>query len=767
MDALKAAYANGADAVYLGAAAFGARASAGFDRETLEKAMHLAHLHGKKIFVTVNILVTDAEINEVRHTLSFLADIGADGVILQDLGLMKICREEFPSLPVHASTQMALHNAAGAEFVKRLGVKRIVLARECTLADMQKAAGTGLEVEAFCHGAMCVSVSGQCLFSSMIGGRSGNRGRCAQPCRLNYTYQGKEGAWLSPRDLCARDRILKMCRAGVHSFKIEGRLKRPEYVAEVTSIYRKALDQVLSGKFESATEEENLRLKQIFSRGGFTGGYMAGAEDAAVIYEKRVTPEGLPLGTVKSVYKKGGALLCDVSLERKLHNGDGLEIAGQPLRYSGPDVPARKTATLRLRDGVKIGESVRCTDDESQLARARASYEGAAFDKALPIPFDAYLYAMPAEHAFATFSDGENTVSVTAEMCQRSDTHPLTEEAVRRSFEKCGGTPFVLRDLTVETKDAFFPVSLLNAIRRDGLELLSAERIVNHKTEKSAPAAFPEKAHAPGTPRLIVSTSDFSEIDTLLKNGADEVLFAPLDFRAEALLPLLRHFPGNTRLSLPVQCNDDTLSYLHTAAMEYHIPVSLSSPGQMGLQWENAVCGEGVPVMNGETVKMLSHLGYLSLTLSREIKGADIASLPQSAGETVLPVYGRTRLMVLNHCPMRTLKGLRDGKESCRLCETGKGTKDTFLTDRMGASYPLIPLRLPEKCLVQLYAPLPLNLSEKLASHKNISWLLAFTTESKEERLHILRHFAALRKGNSPAPLRIKGTPGRYTDGVL
>ena len=184
MDALKAALANGADAVYLGASAFGARVNAGFDEEMLKSALRLAHLHRKKIYVTVNILIKETELASVRALLRFLSDAGADAVLVQDLGVLKICREEFPQLPVHASTQMALHNLSGAEAMRGLGVQRLVLARECGLAAIRQAAQTGLEVEVFCHGAMCVSVSGQCLFSSMIGGRSGNRGRCAQPCRL-------------------------------------------------------------------------------------------------------------------------------------------------------------------------------------------------------------------------------------------------------------------------------------------------------------------------------------------------------------------------------------------------------------------------------------------------------------------------------------------------------------------------------------------------------------------------------------------------------
>lgn len=767
LDALKAAYANGADAVYLGAAAFGARANAGFDPETLKCAMDIAHLHGKKIYVTVNILVTDPELNDVRKTLTLLRDLRADGVILQDLGLFKICREEFPSLPVHASTQMALHNAYGAGLIKKLGAKRIVLARECTLQDIKSTAATGLEVEAFCHGAMCVSVSGQCLFSSMIGGRSGNRGRCAQPCRLNYSYQGQEGAWLSPRDLCTRNQIKAMCDAGVHSFKIEGRLKRPEYVAEVTRIYRTALDQVLEGRFTPATSEENDRLKQIFSRGGFTKGYIGQAEDAGIIYEKRVTPEGMELGTVRRMYKKGGALLCDVPVRRPLHNGDGLEIGPQALRYAGPDVPEGSVATLRLRDGVKNGDIVCRTDDESQLAAARKTYEGDALNAALPISFDAALFAHPGAPLVLTVTDGLHQATATGPLCSESLQKPLTEESALRSLQKTGGTPFVLRTLHIESHNAFVPVSVLNQLRRDALNALRQERINNHAVESSSHTAFtcPEKAE--WTPRLVVSTADFDEIPVLLQQGADEVWLNPRDYRPENLLPLLQHFPGNTRLSLPVQCNDETLTVLKKAAAQYHIPLTLSSPGQLGLFAENAVCGEGVPVMNSETVNILAHLGCTAVTVSREMKGSLLSSLPQNRAELILPVYGRTRLMVLNHCPMRTKMALKDGHNACRLCENGKGTENTCLTDRMGVSYPLLPQRLPEKCIISLYAGAPLDLSEKLDACRDFTWLVSFTTESTEERQRILRHFAALRAGDRAAPRSQKAHLGRYLDGVL
>ena len=253
------------------------------------------------------------------------------------------------------------------------------------------------------------------------------------------------------------------------------------------------------------------------------------------------------------MYKKGGALLADVLLQKKLHNGDGLEIAAQPLRYAGPDVEKGKTATLRLRDSVKTGESVRCTDDESQLARARATYEDNAFNAALPIPFDAYLYAMPGQPITACFTDGENAAYVNGDICQQSQSRPLTEDAVRRSFEKCGGTPFVLRDLHTETESAFFPVSLLNAIRREGLEKLTQERILNHPVESSEPGCYPLPEKWFSHPRLLVSTPHFSDLQPLLDNGADAVIFAPTDYTKASLLPHLEHFPERAYLQLPVQ----------------------------------------------------------------------------------------------------------------------------------------------------------------------------------------------------------------------
>lgn len=764
MDALKAAIANGADAVYLGAAAFGARSTAGFDESSLKDALRLAHLHRKKIYVTVNILIKERELDDVRRTLSLLSCLGADAVLLQDLGLVKICREEYPELPIHASTQMALHSASGAKLLQSLGAKRVVLARECSLNEIRLAAKTGMEIEAFCHGALCVSCSGQCLFSSMIGGRSGNRGRCAQPCRLPYTYQDVTGSWLSPRDLCARDELQAMADAGVYSFKIEGRLKRPEYVAVVTRAYRNALNAILEGRFTAADEKEKESLTQIFSRGGFTLGYPSEKRDAAIIDHTRVTPIGVTIGKVKKVYQKGGALLADVPLTKPLHNGDGLEIGRQELRYSGPEAPAGQTAVLRLRDAVRTGENVRRTEDESQLAAARKTYEGEALNDRLPIPFDALLTAYPGKEISLRITDGESSVTVAGDICQPAQKKTLDEESAKTALSKTGGTPFVLRNLTVKTAGAFVPASALNALRREALDQLTEARIAAQPRDISPVEHFAVPKRDTPTPRLIVKTSEFEIIPSLLEAGADEIMYLPQDFREPYLTPFLESFPEKTRLCLPSQCAEETLQKLKAWAEERKIPLCLSSPNQL---LSGNMAGEGVPVMNSESVKLLSCLGCESVTLSRELSRQDIFDLPANICELILPVYGRARLMVLNHCPVRTKMGLALGREQCELCRRGKGALGTCLTDRMGASYPLRPLRLPEGCQIELMADKPLHLSERLDGMEHLSWLLTFTDEPKEEQIRITAHYAALRRGETPKPLEIKSTLGRFTDGVL
>ena len=373
--ALERADAAGADAVYLGYAAFSARAGAGnFDRQELEEAIRFAHLRHMRVHVTVNTLVKDGELEAVTEVLRLLRDLHADAVLVQDLGVLRIARRLFPGLTVHASTQMAIHNRTGVIWCGRQGISRAVLARECSLEEIRKCADTGVEIEVFVHGAQCVAVSGLCLFSSMVGERSGNRGRCAQPCRMEYDYRGRRGAWLSPRDVCLRDELPKLQEAGVASIKLEGRLKRPEYVATVAASYRKGLDSLEQGGFEKADEAEKEDLLQIFNRGGFMKGYALGCEDAGVIFPGRVNHQGIRMGRITAADGK----LAQVQLEKDLQNGDGLALRGAHeetgLVYAGPDLKAGGTAILRLGPGAKAkaGDAVYRLTSRNSWRRLKA-----------------------------------------------------------------------------------------------------------------------------------------------------------------------------------------------------------------------------------------------------------------------------------------------------------------------------------------------------------------------------------------------------------
>lgn len=279
MESLYAAVQNGADAVYLGGAKFSARAYASnFDEENMIKAVEYCHLYNVKIYVTVNTAMKEEEIKEALEYVEFLYKIGVDALIIQDAGLAQLIKRNFPKFELHASTQMSIHNAEGALFLKNLGFSRIVLSRELSLDEITHISKyLNIETEIFVHGALCVSYSGQCLMSSLIGGRSGNRGRCAQPCRLPYEIIDKKrkkkakGYILSPKDVCTIENIKDIINSGTSSLKIEGRMKRPEYVAGVVSAYRKAIDDA-----NCDIETERKKLLQLFNREGFSKAYLYG-----------------------------------------------------------------------------------------------------------------------------------------------------------------------------------------------------------------------------------------------------------------------------------------------------------------------------------------------------------------------------------------------------------------------------------------------------------------------------------------------------------
>ena len=710
-EALDRAVAAGADAVYLGYAAFSARAGAGnFDEEALREAVHFAHLHHVRVHVTVNTLIKDGELQGVYEVLRLLNEVKVDAVLVQDLGVMRLCRNCFPDLPVHASTQMALHNAAGAAFVQRHGLTRAVLARECALGEIRKAADVGIEIEVFGHGAQCVAVSGQCLFSSMIGGRSGNRGRCAQPCRLPYTYRGETAAWLSPRDVCMRDHLPELVKAGACSVKLEGRLKRPEYVATIAASYRRGIDLLDRNAFRPADEGERESLMQIFSRGGFMDGYAMGSQDAGVICPERVNHGGLPIGTVEAV--AGG--MARVKLTRSLNDGDGLQIRNErgdhEMIYAGHDIPAGGIAVLRLRPDMRVraGDSVHRLTSSAQLEAARKMEIPA-------ISCDLTLVALPGEPLTLTATDGTSTVTVAGEVVSAAQKRAMTGADAEKSLAKMGDTPFEMRDCTVFTENAFVPVSALNALRREALTALEAQRAADFARQDARECPVEACVLPAGSVPETIIFRDMAQYGAV-KGLSARLAWYPEDFREEALERNMMALERGVWLHLPMKCEQSTLEMLHrfvTAHADRLGGVVLGSVGQLGLTWPVPMgAGEGIPVTNRRTAQVLYAEGCEFVTASSELSAAELTTLTAGHPPMLIPAWGRAQLMLLHHCPARTYLGLSKGHAGCRLCDEGKADalQGTTLIDRRNTAFPLLRQRLPEGCLVRLMNSVPTDI---------------------------------------------------------
>lgn len=733
-DALRSAVAAGADAVYLGYAAYSARAGAGnFDEQQLRDAVRFAHLHHVRVHVTVNTLIKDGEMAGVVDVLRLLSEIRVDAVLVQDLGVLRMARRCFPDLPIHASTQMAIHNATGVRFCRNQGMTRAVLARECSAAEIALAAKEGIEIEVFGHGAQCVAVSGECLFSSVVGGRSGNRGRCAQPCRLLYTYRGKTAAWLSPRDVCMRDDLPELNKAGVASIKLEGRLKRPEYVATIANSYRNAIDAMDNGHFRKADENEITGLRQIFSRGGFMRGYAMGAEDAGVIDPARVSHGGVKIGRVE--FAAGN--MARVRLERSLDDGDGLQIrtaqGDAELIYAGHDTEAGQIAVVRLRPDIrtKVGDEVYRLTSEKQLQWARSL--------AIPaIPADMALIAYPGKPLALTMTDGESSVTVTGDTVAPAQSRAMSEEDARRSLGKLSDTPFSLRTLTVQTAGAFVPVSALNQLRREACQQLAEARIAafTRKAGREEPVDDLIYPDTPDVPSMaIVRTREQADA---MQGAADLLVWYPEDFRADALESGLRDMPDGVWLQLPTVCEEKTLDLLYAFVQRNAGKLGgivLGSVGQLGRTWNVPMgAGSGIPVMNRRAAQFLLEQGCRFVTASSELSGAELRTLMQNHPPVVVPAYGREQLMLLHHCPARTYLGLTKGHAACRMCDqhSPDALAGQTLTDRRGTVYPLLRQRLPEGCLVRLMNALPTN-NIRRVRQAGYAPMMVLTTENAQE----------------------------------
>ena len=466
-EALIAAIENGADAVYFGGTLFSARQFAyNFTNEELEWAIDYAHIRGVRAYVTMNTLVKDTELEKAGEYLQFLCNAGADAVIVQDIGILRLLREQLPALPVHASTQMTIHNIEGVKFLQDMGVKRVVLAREMSLDEISRIKSqTSIEIETFIHGALCFSYSGQCLLSSMIGGRSGNRGYCAQPCRKKYRIGEIEGYLLSPKDLNMSEHIGALLDAGIDSFKIEGRMKRPEYVAGVVRVYRKLIDRYLAAPADfRVTKDEKHTLLQLFNR-EFTTGYFFGNPGSQLMSRKYPHNRGTMLG--KTVDYDSRTKLVSIDLKAQLRIGDGIGIGNRETGITVRNIYiGNKIATEAVPGStVKIPLDIEVSEDEVVFktydSKLMASLE---IGNARKIPIKMSFKARIGEPLGLLIDDGENKVSMSGDIVNPAKTTPVSKSSIAEQLIKLGGTIFEAKEVDFELdKNIFIPVSELNS----------------------------------------------------------------------------------------------------------------------------------------------------------------------------------------------------------------------------------------------------------------------------------------------------------------
>ncbi|MBX9928387.1 MAG: U32 family peptidase [Gemmatimonadaceae bacterium] len=727
VDAVRAAVANGADAIYLGASRFNARDDgAQLTMAELAQACRIAHAQQVRVYLTLNVLVKPAELAECLEYLGECIDAGIDAAIVQDVGLIRLIQHVYPGFEIHGSTQLTVHDVSGARVMERLGVERVVLARENTLEDIRAIheAVPALGLETFVHGALCISYSGQCFMSGMISERSANRGSCAQSCRKDYVLtdarSGAEldrGYLISAKDLGAYEHLAEIAAAGIGCLKIEGRKKKPEYVATVTKGYRGFLDAVEQGQFTPPSFEEVQPLVQIFSR-GFTGGMYGGRAGRDYITRTQPDNRGLELGTVVEV--RGNELI--LALRAPLAEGDGVGFEppeGGHIESRGFTVTRIRTLETRA-DGVRqavlarvaipVGWRVVRSADVTLLAAARASYEALpATVRAKKVRLDVRCFGQAGAPLKATFTAADESVTVLSELPLAPATNrAIDEKQLREQLGRLGETPFALTTLDASGLGAglFLPVRELNHLRQRATDELllhqdwaaQAARAARRERVAAVVESLTLTPRTPATTRATLVAECFRVEDAYaaLDAGAEEVI----------LDPFLRHpFPSVTavrglrdavaargatfRLRLPSIVRPEERSRL-TKWLALDTPLLT---GHLGLVAEFASTRDvtadyAVNCFNAHTAAELFAMGATTLTASVELTLDEIATLVapwRGAGfETV--VYGRPEGMTLEHCVLSAAFG-RVATHCRDLCT--KSHIDTALTDPAGYTFPV------------------------------------------------------------------------------
>lgn len=708
-ECLKAAVQNGADSVYFGSDLFSARAFAhNFDIDELKQAIEYAKIRGVKTNLTLNILLKDSEFDSAIKLALKAYEFGIDAIIVQDLGLAMKLIKMLPDLPIHASTQMTIHNLNGALKLQNLGFKRIVLARELSMNEITHICkNTDVEIECFIHGALCISYSGQCLFSSMLGGRSGNRGKCAGPCRLSYDLiennkKLNSGYLLSTKDLCGLDYIPDMINAGVHCLKIEGRMKSPEYVATVTRIYRKYIDLALSNVLYKIDESDKKDLLQVFNRGMSSYGHLSNEPNKKIVYKDKPNHMGLFLGTVQNYNKNKGYVT--LKIKEPISIGDKVSIKNENGSYTISELMVKnnniketkinQTVTIgRIKGSINLGDKIYKISSKSLANIAKESYKNEKRKVSLNCdvtikkdqPISINITSDNNIHEYKNLNINYELPYIPEEALNK----PLDKETIIKQISKTNSTPYIFNNinLNLDSNLHLSKLSMLNELRRTSLDKVyeyAVSRINRQLPENVSNLELNKNNETLDNMRNLASTMsniknkktslllnilnleyDYSKLENV------DNIYIPLKYffnkKFEQILEIL-----NTKAKLyiyfPTVLKENYKNLFYTIAkrtvQKYDVKgfvVSNISNIQMLndlfddlRQHFKIVANYTFNVLNSNTVLELKQLDISRFTISPESDKETIHSLCNyNYIQKELIVYGKTPLLNMNYCLLR------------------------------------------------------------------------------------------------------------------
>ncbi len=724
LDAVRAAVANGADAVYLGAERFNARdEGAQLTLDQLETACRLAHSRGVRIYLTFNTLIKPAELSDALLFLGEAIDRGVDAAIVQDVGIIRLIQQVYPGFEIHGSTQMTVHDAAGAAVMQRLGIDRVVLARENTLDDVRaiRSAVPGLGLETFIHGALCISYSGQCYMSGMISERSANRGSCAQSCRKDYVLRDADsnavldsGYLISARDLGAYESVPDLAAAGVGCLKIEGRKKKPEYVAVVTRNYRETLDHVAAGRPAVLPPENVQELVQIFSR-GFTPGMYQGRAGRDYITRSHPDNRGLEIGVVTGC--QGGEILVDVMALLVPGDGVGFEAPhGSDVPTSGFTVEDIRTLSARgpLKQAIRstrrvpTGSRVVRSFDASLMRSARSSFAEVETPGSAKNRLDVRVFGSAGASLKIGFSAGDDVVTARSDMALvPAKNRSLDDVQLRDQLGRLGETSFALAEIDSAglAPGLFLPVSELNRMRQDAVEELEqrqAWRALGTHDEREQRVNNAVHSLSAGiqtlpsvTGNLVVEVFGEDDARAAARSGAGEIILDPFlrhpmppVTRVMRLADELRELGVTLRLRLPSIVRPEERRTLDKW-LNLQLPLStghIGLVGELGGAGRDVVADYSVNCFNQHTAAELFSLGASRIVLSVELTTDEMlaTAAPWNGRGFDAVVYGRPEGMTIEHCVLSA--AFEREPTTCRdLCV--RDYKNVELTDPAGYSF--------------------------------------------------------------------------------